>query len=178
MNDARKELTDTLNDIFDCIDLVCDKLDVDDETRDKLWNYLTGDILIPSIKDGIMKVMQGALYGSRCYKRDSNGKNRKSTDYSRISSISFTDERFKTKFVFDTQEKATYILSKLLDSIEEYEKATVGYLYELVGESSSYVNEYYGWDDAERFSKYARIIEKPDGKYELRLPAPTRFTTP
>lgn len=72
------------------------------------------------------------------------------------------------EIVLETRREAEEVLDRLFDMIEKYETATVSDLYELVGETSSFADEKWGWVDL-RGAKVSRVRNG----YLIELPKPT-----
>jgi hypothetical protein len=70
------------------------------------------------------------------------------------------------EIILESRAEAELVLEKLTDLIEQYDVATVADLYELVGISSSHVDQKWGWDDI-RDSGAERVR---GGGYLLSLP--------
>lgn len=155
------------------------------EDVEDIGEYLVKDLIIPTIKDVFLNFMTAALWGDRrsgnSY-RDSSGRRR--TDYSSISRSSPRRERDRDRedyssgrkdfdidnLMFATREQADLVLTRLEDYIDDYGFVTVGYLLELLGESSAYTSEYYGWRNLDRAS-----VRRVGNAHKLNLPRPVRI---
>ena len=157
------------------------------EDVNDIGGYLWHDLIIPNLKDTFLNFLYAALWGDRrsgsyTY-RDTKGRERR--DYSGISragrvNVDRDRERREPSserkdfnldnIVLRTREEADIVLTKMEDYMLEYGQVTVGYLYELLGESCPYTAEYYGWRDLDR----ASVKRVRDG-CQLILPRPVRI---
>jgi len=69
--------------------------------------------------------------------------------------------------ILPTRREADEVLERLTDIIGNYETATVSDLYELIGETSNFADEKWGWNDL----RGASVVRVRDG-YLLDLPKP------
>lgn len=151
-----------------------------EDDSSNVLDYILYDVLIPSAKEtlsnvvtnGIEMLLFGEARGNRTV-RD-RGK-------SRVSYQSYYDrDDRKPKprgrgrrtchdfddIIFDSRGEAEEVLSALVDLIDDYDQATVGDFYDLVGMSGTYVDTKWGWDNLSP----AYIERARGGGYLIRLP--------
>ena len=155
------------------------------EDVNDIGEYLVKDLIIPTIKDVFLNFMTAALWGDRrsgSSYRDSSGRRR--TDYNSISRNTPRRERERDRedyssdrrgfsledVVFATREEADITLTRMEEYIDDYGQVTVGYLYELMGESGPYTAEYYGWRNLDRAA-----VRRVSNGHKLVLPRPVRL---
>lgn len=148
-----------------------------------VWEFITGDVLIPSLKDTIADVVTQGIermifddvrsssrrggryrdprghvrydrYSSRDEPRNMSRRSRASHDFDEI--------------ILDSRVEAEEVVDRLFDLVSKYESATVGDLYELVGVSGNYTDNKWGWDDL----RGAGVTRLSSGGYLLDLPRP------
>lgn len=144
-----------------------------------VFEYILWDVLIPAAKDTIFDVVTNAgrmfLYGDHEKPRGiSRDRGKSYVSYSSYYDDDRRRERHRVNkrathnfddIIFDYKEDAEEVLDKLADLIDDYEMATVGDLYDLVGKTSSYTDQKWGWFNINT----ARVVRCRDG-YSLRLP--------
>ncbi len=150
--------------------------------------YVIFDVVLPYLKDTLYDAVSGALKmvlfggepkssrrtrrrdGTRSYweynniyaDRDDRDMRRRDRDYVRYNkraNMDFTD------FVFDSRKDAEEVLGSLSDLVIDEGCASVGDLYDLVGEDYGYNDDNFGWTDLSR----AYISSTRDG-YIINLP--------
>ena len=131
--------------------------------------YIVKDVIIPTIKKVITETIDMFLYGSS--RRD------RTTSVNRVSYRQYYDEpRIRDNvptrhgysydnIVLEDRGEAERVISQMNDLIETYERVSVADLYDLVGLSSNYTDNDYGWTNI----RNAEAVRVRDG-YELRLP--------
>lgn len=98
-------------------------------------------------------VSYGNYYGSKRNKRDG---------YSRINRAAahtFDD------LIFDNRQEAEDVLTHMVDILDEYQEIKVADLYDLVGETSTFTDYKWGWENLSS----ASVARVRDG-YKLKLP--------
>jgi hypothetical protein len=153
-------------------------------------SYLVMEVLIPAAKDTITDLInQGAermLYG------ESRSRNRRSSfgssstgyvSYNRYSASAAPARREEPRqqmsrrgrayhdldeIVLGSRVEAGEVLDRLEDLIGRYESASVGDLYDLVGEPKTHVDERWGWKDL----RGAKVVKLRDEGFVLDLPRP------
>ena len=163
---------------------------LEDDTK-SVGSYIFYDVLIPSAKDLISEMVGGGiemlLFGERrgrttrgggrhsgravtsygSYFNPGNG-SRDPRDRGRdISRAGRTKHDFD-EIVIDTRGEAEEVLALLVDMTIDYGMATVGDLYDLVGITSNFTDNKYGWTEL----RSANIIRARGGGYIINLPRP------
>lgn len=156
-----------------------------------VWGFVAFDILIPAAKDmvadavsqGFERMLFGETRGTHRRGRSSHSsgyidyrsrydpRNRRDEPRDRDSRQSLS-RRARANFEFDeiilsTRVEADEVIERLYDLVEKYETATVADLYDMVGVTSSYTDDKYGWTDMQG----ARVVRAGRG-YLLDLPRP------
>jgi len=168
MSEVTNEIRETINTVLDCVDYCCNRLEVSEEEQRKFFDIVEKDIIVPTLKDTIMDALNTAMYGTKSSKYPRYPSRR--VDYrslKRNREIYELDDMY-----FPTLEEAKEVLERLQEYASEFGQVTVGYLYELIGETSPYTAEYYGW---RRIDLEDTEIPKEGGAYMLKLPNPTRL---
>jgi hypothetical protein len=147
--------------------------------------YVLFDVLLPAAKDtvveagsqGIEKLIFGdsrrrgstrpqtGPYGNIDYRRYSSG-SRFSGPERAISRESRARHNFD-EVVLDERAEAEEVIDRLFDLVSRYEAATVADLYELVGLSSTHIDNKWGWTDLTGAG-----VTRVRGGYLLDLPDP------
>ena len=148
-------------------------------------HYIFRDIVVPSIIDSIIDVVQSGIEmvfgvgGSRRNRR-SRSSNKSYTNYSSISYKKDdrderqyrrlrTDGRFNVEEVIvETRGEAEEIIHNLADLCEDYGWARVSDLYAMVGITPEFTAERWGWDTVAS----ARPVHQRGGGYLIDLPRP------
>lgn len=156
---------------------------------DNVAAYMIYDVMLPAAKamvsdavsTGIEMLLFGEVRGGRT-RRDKGKSYVSYTNYyekdkgrrttSRGSSRDSVDHRRRARHNFDDiclehRGEAEEVLSHLVDLTEDYGVATVADMYDLVGVTSSFTDNKYGWDNLST----GRVIRTRDG-YLLDLPKP------
>lgn len=136
-------------------------------------SYVIDDVLLPAVKRAINDVVSEGihmlLYGEKS--------NKSRTPGSRVSYRSYYDNPdSKTSnnrsmvynyddIVLESRAEAEDVLSRMDEIIDQYGIISVADFYDLVGVSSSYTDNKYGWVDI----RNANIIRTRDG-YKIKLP--------
>ncbi len=155
-----------------------------------VWGYVFGEVLIPAARDTFVEAITGGVErmifgesghrGSRrssrsggytAYNRYSSAPSRRDKDRDRddrrdISRRARATHSFD-EIIIDSRTEAQEILVSLDQMIERYDAASVAHLYEMVGSSSSFTDQKWGWTDL----RNARVQRVRDG-YLLDLPRP------
>lgn len=162
---------------------------LEDDTK-SVGSYVFHDILIPAAKDLISDIVGGGvemlLFGERRSGSRSRGSsirpnnNRSFTSYGSYYGPSNKDNRPAGRdmsrtararhdfdeIILDTRGEAEEVLSHLVDLTVDYGQASVSDLYDLVGVTSAFTDEKYGWTDL----RGASISRARGGGYLLNLP--------
>jgi len=152
-----------------------------------VWEYITGDVLIPSLKDTIADVVTLGIErmifdevrpSGRRGRRDPRGPVR----YDRYSSSGRRGDRDEPRnmsrrdrsrhnfdeIILNSRVEAEETIDAMFDLIQQFEEVTVADLYELVGVTSNYTDQKWGWDDLTG----AGATRLSGGGYLLDLPRP------
>jgi hypothetical protein len=154
--------------------------------------YVTMDVLIPAAKDMLYDAgsqgLKQMLFGEDHYRHRGRSRSRHSeypqlTNYTRYSrhddrppyppaDRDRRDRKRRANHNFDdivlaTRAEGEEIIARLYDVLEKYEVATVADLYEMVGLTSDYTDEKWGWYELNR-PQVRHIV----GGYLLDLPRP------
>lgn len=155
------------------------------EDVDNVGSYILYDVLIPAAKNTLSDMVgtgiEMLLFGEA--KRGSRTSRDKGKSY--VSYSSYYDRREPIRdqkrvpsrqnssrhnfddIILDNRGEAEEVLSRLLDLIEDYEVATVADLYDLVGITSEFTDNKWGWTNLNT----ATVNRVRDG-YLISLPRP------
>lgn len=149
----------------------------DDDTK-SVSSYILYDVLIPAAKNTISDAVTGGiemlLFGERRYNNVRREKGRSYVSYdgyyskkdSRDSRSYSSGRRMEIdEIVLESRGEAEEVLSRLVDLIDEYGMASVAELYDLVGVTSNFTDNKWGWTNISS----ARVDRVREG-YLLRLP--------
>lgn len=145
--------------------------------------YVLNDVMLPAAKDMVADaVSQGIermLFGDSTRSRPTRRGGSAYTSYNRITSAPKRDEprREMTRkaraahdfdeIILESRAEAEEVLDNLYSLVSDYDVATVGDLYELVDQPSSFTDEKWGWVDL-RGANITRVR----GGFLLDLPKP------
>jgi len=172
MSETTNEIRETVNAVLDYVDYCCQRLEISEEEQKKFFDFVGKDILIPTLKNTIMDALKTARYGTKPT-RAGFGTGNESWQRPLKTGKKFELDFELDNLYFSTFDEAYQILSKLKEFANEYGQVTVGHLYELLGESSPYTMEYYGWDMFDL--EHAKIFHKGTNIHKLELPKPVRL---
>lgn len=141
-------------------------------------SYIIFDVIVPAIKDTLVTVVSNGIemlmYGRVEPKKKKNGGTYVSYDsiYKNAKKTNSGTTVSRTKHTFDdiileSRGEAEEVLSSLIDIVEEYNAASVDDLYNLVGITSDFTNNKFGWYDLSNAS-----TSRVRGGYILNLPKP------
>lgn len=150
-----------------------------EDDSSNVGRYIIWEVLIPAAKDTIFDILTNAgrmfLYGENEKPRNiSRDRGKSYVSYSSYYEDDRRRERARVNrrasqnfndVIFDYKEDAEEVLDRLADLVDDYGMATVGDLYDLIGKSSSYTDQKWGWYNLNT----ARVVRDRDG-YSLRLP--------
>lgn len=139
-------------------------------------SYIVMDVLVPAVKKAISDIVRDGidmiLYGESRGRRSSSASGYVSyRDYSRSDDRDrFRDSRSRSSYahddiILDSRGEAEEVLTRMDELIDTYGNVSVADLYDLVGKSSEYTDNKYGWTNI----RNAEPIRVRDG-YMLRLP--------
>lgn len=152
----KKTKTNSLKDIF-----------ISEDVED-VKSYIIMDVIVPTVKNTIVDVVNMFLFGDTTkrknstgvsYNRDysSNRNNRRNT--SRVNRYDFDD------IYFDARGEAEKILDCMDDLLDSYNAVTVADFYELAGVTVNQTDYNYGWINLSRAS-----IQRTREGYIINLP--------
>ena len=139
-------------------------------------NYILMDVLVPALKNAIEDVV---TKGIRMLLRGETGSSRFDSGASKVSYSRYYDRRdddrrnmnrTRTGYTYDdivleTRGDAEEVLTRMDEIIETYGMVSVSDLYDLVGKTSEFTDNKYGWTNI----RSAEVVRVRDG-YELKLP--------
>lgn len=157
-----------------------------------VWTYLTYDVVVPGVKnlmfemvrDGFERLLWGdsrprrrhgpsgytsydSMYSSKS--RDSDRNRDRDRDRDRPTAIS--NQARKThafdEILIENRGEAEEVIDRLIGLVDNYGTATVSDLYDLVGVTSDYTDQKWGWSDLALAS-----VRGVRGGYILDLPRP------
>lgn len=139
-------------------------------------SYIVMDVLVPAVKKAISDIVRDGidmiLYGESRGRRSSSASGYVSyRDYSRSDDRDrFRDSRSRSSYahddiILDSRGEAEEVLTRMDELIDTYGNVSVADLYDLVGKSSEYTDNKYGWMNI----RNAEPIRVRDG-YMLKLP--------
>lgn len=149
------------------------------EDVSKIKSYIWNDVIVPTIKNTIWDAFTNSL--DMILFGESGGHNKKKSPASKVSYGKYYEkERSKSSYsnshsrdvydyddiVLSNRGEAEDVITRMMEIMDEYDgMVSVADLYELVGESSRYTDNNYGWTDLSN----ARVERVKDG-YLLKLP--------
>jgi hypothetical protein len=139
-------------------------------------SYIVMDVLVPAVKKAISDIVRDGidmiLYGESRGRRSRSASDYVSyRDYSRSDDRDrFRDSRSRSSYahddiILDSRGEAEEVLTRMDELIDTYGNVSVADLYDLVGKSSEYTDNKYGWTNI----RNAEPIRVRDG-YMLKLP--------
>ena len=139
-------------------------------------SYIVMDVLVPAVKKAISDIVRDGidmiLYGESKGRKSSSASGYVSyRDYSRSDDRDrFRDSRSRSSYahddiILDSRGEAEEVLTRMDELIDTYGNVSVADLYDLVGKSSEYTDNKYGWTNI----RNAEPIRVRDG-YMLKLP--------
>ncbi len=143
------------------------------EDVEDVKSYIFQDIVIPAVKDIILDAVRAFLGVNGSSSRNRNGGSKISyrkyyDDRERRDGSSVVRSRIGYEFddiVVETRGEAEEVLIKMDELIATYKVVRVADFYDLVGISSSYTDNNYGWTDI----KSATVVHVREG-YMIKLP--------
>ena len=143
------------------------------EDRDSVLEYAVMDVIVPMLKEAALNVVNGTLsmlfYGDAGkgkvnYNKASTASYRQNggqrTNYNQESTRSDADG-----IILATRADAVAVLNQLRDTIADYERATVADYYDLVGISSNFTDNSFGWTNLD-----SAYVSATRGGYTIILP--------
>lgn len=146
------------------------------EDASNVKSYIVMDVLVPAVKKAISDIVRDGidmiLYGESRGRKSSSASGYVSyRDYSRSDDRDrFRDSRSRSSYahddiILDSRGEAEEVLTRMDELIDTYGNVSVADLYDLVGKSSEYTDNKYGWTNI----RNAEPIRVRDG-YMLKLP--------
>lgn len=156
-----------------------------------VWGFVAGDVLIPAAKDMITdaatQAVERMVFGESRGFRNRSGGYRPSpsshTPYNRYSQGGGAPWRPEPprdvsrrarashdfdEIILESRGEAERVIDMLMEMVSQYSQATVGDLYDLVGISSAYTDNKYGWTNLQG----AGVQHIRGGQFLLNLPKP------
>jgi hypothetical protein len=141
------------------------------EDKESVIEYAIMDVVVPKLKEAAIDVVNGTLsmlfYGdagkSRVnYNKSSSASYRQGqrTNYQQESTRSGTEG-----IILENRSDAIAVLNQLRDLVTDYDRATVADYYDLVGISSNFTDNNFGWTNLD--SAYVSAVR---GGYTVILP--------
>lgn len=168
MSGNTNEIRTDVNAILDCIDYVCQRLDISQEEVDKVYDFILNEVFTQGIKNGISK----ALFGEKPKKPR--------VDYNhKIPHTAKDDWSYELDHLyFDTATNAEKFRCSLMNLLDNYGSVTVADVYDIMTE----VNEerapfdarFYGWKQIDIYGKI-KIEPIECGGAQVILPPPVRL---
>lgn len=150
---------------------------IEDDGR-SVMSYILQDVLIPAAKNTIQDMVTGGiemlLFGGS-EPRDSRVRRDRGRSYVSYSKYYDRDERRPRRdrrsnhifdeVILDSRKEAEDALFGLVSILDEYDFATVADFYDLVGISSSYTDQKWGWDNLS-----SACVKRTRDGYVISLP--------
>lgn len=158
---------------------------MDGGTGHDVVNYIIHDVVIPAAKTTIAELVEGAiemvLFGGEGRSRSAiRNKNRSYVSYSDMydkrrrpgdraerSGRSVRGRHDFTEYVLESRQEAELVLTNLVETLADYNVVSVGDLYDMLGVSTDYTDNKYGWTELDN----ASCVRVRNG-YILELPRP------
>lgn len=150
------------------------------EDAKNVWQYVTQDVLIPSLKKAISDIVTNGidmlLYGETGvskrttssgqtripYRNYYDRNNSTSTGATRVSHSSYDFD----DVIVDNRAEAERILRSMDAQIADFGSVTVADMYDLAGLNSNWTDNKYGWTNINA----AEAVRVRDGRYVLKMP--------
>ena len=162
------------------------------EEASNVKEYLMLDVCIPAIKnllsdminDGLNMMLFGVNGRRTAHSNRNGGRSNTVTPYTAYyggrrqqsgyrgspeDSSSKNDSVDYRNLITQTREEAQEVINALVETVVQYDVASIGDLLDLVGVTADYPNYKYGWDDAEYLAAEASI-QRVSGGYRIILP--------
>lgn len=158
------------------------------KSKDLLHDMLSG--LAGMVNDSVQGALNKAIYGEdKSRHTGSSYSTQRSgyTTYSRPATQQIADKRdavgkrssVDVRYVWvDDEQTAREIISSLKEMVDNYKKAKVADLYEMLTPKiqTSFTDYKYGWTDASQFSYHKEYTGEHRGQYLIDLPKPEDVT--
>jgi hypothetical protein len=151
------------------------------QVRD-IGNGLFESIIVPAVKDAIVAFFTNGV-SQVIFGQETNTRGRsRHRSYNRMydneepvrrtrrsqGRVVHRPEPVYEDIFFENRQDAGAVLGRMMELVGEYGWASLGDLYSLVGMSSNFTNERYGWDQL----SHCRVHYSPEGYY-IDLPEPS-----
>lgn len=149
------------------------------EDINNVKSYILTDVLIPAVKKAVSDIVTNGidmlLYGE-------SGRSTKSSTASKVSYRSYYEKKDDRRdrpanrtvggydyddVVLESRGEAEEVLSRMDELVATYGMASVADLYDLVGITSRYTDNKYGWTSNIR---NAEVVRTRDGDYKIKFP--------
>lgn len=158
------------------------------KSKDLLHDMLSG--LAGMVNDSVQGALNKAIYGEDKSRRTGSSYSTQRsgyTTYSRPATQQIADKRdavgkrssVDVRYVWvDDEQTAREIISSLKEMVDNYKKAKVADLYEMLTPKiqTSFTDYKYGWTDASQFSYHKEYTGEHRGQYLIDLPKPEDVT--
>lgn len=158
------------------------------KSKDLLHDMLSG--LAGMVNDSVQGALNKAIYGEDKSRRTGPSYSTQRsgyTTYSRPATQQIADKRdavgkrssVDVRYVWvDDEQTAREIISSLKEMVDNYKKAKVADLYEMLTPKiqTSFTDYKYGWTDASQFSYHKEYTGEHRGQYLIDLPKPEDVT--
>lgn len=158
------------------------------KSKDLLHDMLSG--LAGMVNDSVQGALNKAIYGEDKSRRTGSSYSTQRsgyTTYSRPATQQIADKRdtvgkrssVDVRYVWvDDEQTAREIISSLKEMVDNYKKAKVADLYEMLTPKiqTSFTDYKYGWTDASQFSFHKEYTGEHRGQYLIDLPKPEDVT--
>jgi len=148
------------------------------EDRESVLEYAVMDVLVPMLKEAALNMVNGTL--SMLFYGDANKGGRVNYNKTSTSSASYNQGRRDYQaesnrsntddVILASRSDAVNVLNQMRDLIEQYDRCTVADYYDLVGVSSNFTDNNFGWTNLD--SAYVTSVR---GGFTLKLPTARRL---
>lgn len=155
---------------------------------DTVGNYVLHEVLLPTLRDlltnAVTSTVERAVYGDKAPPPRSNGSYRGSStnrpttiNYNQASRPAAAPSRRPITqpssvdiglIVLDSKMDADTVADRMFDELRQYGSVTVAALYGFMNQSSTYMDNKFGWEDLDSM----HVIRQRDGGWLLDLPQP------
>lgn len=149
------------------------------DSMESVSSYIINDVIVPTAKDLLYDIVTDSLgislYGKAKSGRSKIGKSGSRFNYNKVSyKQETTSPRMTSRnrathnfddIVLESRVEAEEVISHLVDLIENYGMTSVADLYDLVGITSNFTDNKYGWDNLSSAS-----VSRTREGYLLNLP--------
>lgn len=148
------------------------------EDRESVLEYAVMDVVVPMLKEAAMNLATGTL--SMLFYGDASKASGK-PNYSKVSTASYNNagkrdyqgesNRSSTEgIILASRSDAVNVLNQMRDLITDYDRCTVADYYDLVGVSSNFTDNSFGWTNLD-----SAYISSTRGGFTIKLPTARRL---